>query len=108
MPEYCLQDLIVVRRYILHDIMGLLLSIISIPLFLIFVEQLLSLTLSILGYVDCVKCNNNGRGFAIVGIIISSILLVAAPVAIILALQYGIEWADIDFFTIICVIWYFI
>lgn len=88
-------------------VLGLSLSIVSIPLFLLFVGQLLSLALSILGYTDSIKCNNRGRAFAVVGIIISCILLVAAPITVFLALKCGIDWADIDLFTVMRVIWLF-
>ena len=89
-------------------VLGLSLSIVSIPLFLLFVGQLLSLALSILGYTDSIKCNNRGRAFAVVGIIISCILLVAAPITIILVLKYGIDWEYVDVFTALRVIRLFI
>lgn len=87
-------------------VLGFVLSLVSIPFFFVFVGQLLSLTLSILGYADCVKCNNKGRSFAVMGIITSGILLTVAPVAMIHALKYGIERENIDILTFIRVIWY--
>lgn len=94
-----------IRQLNFIAVLGFSLSIISIPVFFLFVGQILSLILSILGYADCVKCNNKGRVLAIAGIIISCVLLVAALITIVLALKYGIERADLDIFTILRVIW---
>lgn len=96
------------RQWNFIAILGFALSVISVPLFFLFVGQLLALGLSILGYVDCRKCNNKGKTLAVIGIIISSILLVAAPIAVIAALKYGIEWADLDLLTVVRVILYLI
>lgn len=56
---------------------------VSIPVFVLCVGQMVSLVLCIIGYYDAREWDNRGSILALVGGIISLVLLVAAPVAIV-------------------------
>ena len=73
------------------SVIGFILSILSIPLFFLCVGQLVALAFCIIGLVDGRQCNNRGSGFAITGIIISSILIILSTLLLFCVVRYGLS-----------------
>lgn len=64
-------------------ILGFAGSLVSIPVFVLCVGQMVSLVLCIIGYYDARKWDNRGSILALTGGIISLVLLIAAPITIV-------------------------
>lgn len=89
------------------SVLGFACSLLSIPLFFLCVVQLVALGLSAIGLQDTKKCGNRGAGFAVLGLIISSVIIIITPIIIIYAINYGISYADVDINLLLKVLYEF-
>ena len=87
---------------------GFVVSILSVPFFFLCLGQLLGLILSIIGLSDAKKCGNKGRGFAVIGIILSSILIVLTPIVLFSLISYAIKYSQVDLPSIFRIASYFL
>lgn len=86
------------------SVIGFVISLLSIPLFFLCIGQLAGAALSIVGLADARKCGDRGKSLSVVGIVVSTLVIIVTPIVLIYSLRVGLEYSGIDPLTVIKII----